>query len=133
MNERIISDIVNIVQISINFKFNPKQDASTKIDPELLFTIRTERIALTMEILISLKLRNNKNSVLDGDDLLNDIKIIKGKFPWVSTLINYHYKLGVAEQKLFNKWYIEISRLNFNEISLSSIYESLLSYEWVLD
>lgn len=135
MNVRIISDIVNIVQkcININFKFDPKQDLSTKIDPELLFTIRTERIALAMGVLISLKLRDDKNIPLDGNDLLKDMKIIKDKFPWVSTLLNYHNKLGITEQDLFNKWYMKISSLNYDEITISSIYESLLSYEWVFD
>lgn len=135
MNKRIISDIVNIVQLSVNKSStcNNEKDPFTEIDPKVLFTIRTKRIALCMGILTSLKFRDNRQISLDGIDLIKHIRIFKEKAPWNTLLLNYYFELDISEKELFNRWYQDIYPLGFKEISLSMIYETLLSYEWVLD
>lgn len=129
MHEKIVSDILNIVHKGISEEFY----STVNINPETLNTIRTERFALSLGILTILKLRDSSDIILSGQNLSEDINQFTRVFPSYSNLLGFYNHLSNSGQTLINNWYINIFSLNYREIYLSIVYESLLSYEWVFD
>ncbi|KMP50160.1 Eco57I restriction-modification methylase domain-containing protein [Bacillus cereus] len=135
MDQKLISDIVLIVQKCINENVNTevKENRWAEINPEILYTVRSERLALCVGILTMLKFRDISDVQLQGNQLKDDISIFLDTSPRNSILLGYYNQLQSLEKELFNHWYADIYNSSYKQLSLSSIYETLLTFEWVLD
>lgn len=127
MHKQVIKSILDLIQKDINNNLIGTEVTLT--DPETVYTMRTEKLALCLGILVMLKYRDFGRLQLEGY-LTKDIEICLRKFPGWSTLLGSYKANG---NHLLDEWYDQFFDNEYQGLSLSTVYETLLAYEWVWD
>lgn len=126
--ENIIIQILSIVENCINNTIVENKLSN----PEEITVVKTERIALSIGILSMLKFRDSLNVDLPEANFKKNMEYFTSKYSWSKVLLNYYLDLNSYEKELVESWYQDLTKSGFNELSLSSVYENLLSYNWVI-